>query len=178
MSVSSPGSGTPTGTVTFKDGSTVLGTGTLSTGGGVSTATFMTSKLAVGTHSIVAVYGGDTDDLTGSSSAMSFKVAQDAAATSVTASPTATVYGQSVTFKATVSVSSPGAGTPTGTVTFKDGSTVLGTGALSTSRESDDGHLHDVQARRGYALDRRGVWRGYRRPDQLLGGDELQGRAG
>jgi len=41
------------------------------------------------------------------------------------------VFGQSVTFTATVSAVSPGAGTPSGTVTFKDGTTTLGTGTLS-----------------------------------------------
>ena len=52
--VSSP-SGIPTGTVSFLDGTTPLGSGTLS--GGVATLT--TSSLAVGTHSIAAVYSGD-----------------------------------------------------------------------------------------------------------------------
>ena len=64
---SSPGGGTPTGTVTFMDGTTTLGTGTLSTTDGVTTATFTTTALAVGSHSITAVYGGDTDDLTSTS---------------------------------------------------------------------------------------------------------------
>src|SRR5581483_6320939 len=54
--VTSSGSGTPTGTVTFMDGATTLGTGTLS--GGV--ASFSTATLSVGTHSITAVYGGDS----------------------------------------------------------------------------------------------------------------------
>ncbi|MHB8744800.1 MAG: autotransporter domain-containing protein [Sulfuricaulis sp.] len=43
------------GTVTFEDGTTTLGTGTLSGG----TATFNTSALAIGRHSITAVYGGN-----------------------------------------------------------------------------------------------------------------------
>ncbi|MCE9611135.1 MAG: DUF6288 domain-containing protein [Chthoniobacter sp.] len=47
--------GPATGTVTFKDGATVLGSGTLSAG----TATFVTSTLAVANHSITATYGGD-----------------------------------------------------------------------------------------------------------------------
>src|SRR5437867_3590260 len=51
-----PGAGTPTGTVTFKDGSSTLGTGTLDSSG---QATFVTSTLAVGSHSITASYGGD-----------------------------------------------------------------------------------------------------------------------
>src|SRR5207248_2236343 len=51
--------------------------------------------------------------------------------TIITSSNTSSVFGQSVTFTATVSAVAPGAGTPTGTVTFKDGTTTLGTGALS-----------------------------------------------
>jgi sugar lactone lactonase YvrE len=54
--VSSP-SGTPTGTVTFLDGTTPLGTGTLASG----VATLTTSSLAVGSHSITVAYGGDTN---------------------------------------------------------------------------------------------------------------------
>ena len=46
-----------TGTVTFDDGATSLGTGTIS--GGVATLT--TNSLAVGTHSITAQYGGDSN---------------------------------------------------------------------------------------------------------------------
>lgn len=55
------GSG-PTGTVTFMDGSSALGTGTLVSGPSSSSrATFSTSALSVGTHSITAQYGGDTN---------------------------------------------------------------------------------------------------------------------
>ena len=50
------GTGAP-GTVTFKDGETVLGSSTLING----TATYATSALSVGDHSITAVYGGDTN---------------------------------------------------------------------------------------------------------------------
>jgi hypothetical protein len=45
----------PTGTITFKDGATTLGTSTLSG----SIATLSTTSLAVGAHSITAKYGGD-----------------------------------------------------------------------------------------------------------------------
>jgi hypothetical protein len=44
-------------TVTFKKGTTVLGTGTLSSG----SASFTTSTLPVGTSYIKAVYGGDSN---------------------------------------------------------------------------------------------------------------------
>src|SRR6185369_13830843 len=56
VTVNSPGSGMPTGTVTFKDGAATLGTGTLN---GSGQTTFSTSGLAVGSHSITAVYAGD-----------------------------------------------------------------------------------------------------------------------
>ena len=54
----------PTGKVTFNDGTTALGTGTLNSSG---VATFQTSNLAVGTHSITAQYAGDAN-FTGSTS--------------------------------------------------------------------------------------------------------------
>jgi len=53
-----PGAG-PTGTVTFKDGSTTLGTATLNTT--THKAAITKTTLAVGTHSITAVYGGNTN---------------------------------------------------------------------------------------------------------------------
>ncbi|MGB6742615.1 MAG: Ig-like domain repeat protein, partial [Terracidiphilus sp.] len=62
--------GTPTGTVTFLDGATPLGMGTLS--GGV--ATFATSSLAAGSHSITAAYGGDANFLGATSSALTQQV--------------------------------------------------------------------------------------------------------
>src|SRR2546427_8380669 len=64
VSVNSPGSAAaanPTGTVTFKDGSTTLGTGTLSTGGGVTTAAFSTSALTTASHGITGTYNNDTN---------------------------------------------------------------------------------------------------------------------
>jgi hypothetical protein len=63
--------GTPTGTVIFTDGGTTLGTGTLN--GGAS-ASYMTSSLSVGAHSISANYGGDTSDATSASSAVAVTV--------------------------------------------------------------------------------------------------------
>jgi large repetitive protein len=127
VAATSPGTGTPSGTVTFKDGSTTLGTGTLSSG----QATFSTSALSLGSHSVTAVYGGDSKFNTSSSSTLSQTVNTANTTTSVSSSANPAVSGQSVTFTATVAVTSPGSGTATGTVTFKDGSTTLGTGTLS-----------------------------------------------
>ena len=56
VSVAAPGDGMPTGSVTFKDGTGLLGTGTLD-GSGV--ASFSTSALAHGNHIITAEYAGD-----------------------------------------------------------------------------------------------------------------------
>ncbi len=124
VTAASPGTGTPTGTVTFKDGTTALGSAVTLSGG---TATFSTSKLAVGTHSITAVYGGDTNFTTSTSAALTQTVNQDGDQHGGRPPrPTPRSSGQSVTFTASVNAASPGVGTPTGTVTFEDGTTALG----------------------------------------------------
>ncbi|HWE04162.1 MAG TPA: Ig-like domain-containing protein, partial [Tepidisphaeraceae bacterium] len=122
-----PGAGTPTGTVSFFDGATLLGTGTLS--GGV--ATFTTSAEAIGSHALTSVYGGDIDFSGSTSPTDSVTVSQDATTATLTAAPDPSVFGQSKTLTATISAAAPGAGTPTGTVSFFDGATLLGTGTLS-----------------------------------------------
>ena len=57
VSSSVAGATIPTGTVVFQDGTTILGSGTL---GLTGTATFATSALTAGTHSIQATYAGDS----------------------------------------------------------------------------------------------------------------------
>ena len=64
--VASATSGTPTGSVSFYDGSTLLGTGTLASGA----ATYAAAGLQSGSHTITAVYAGDTN-FTGSSTTAS-----------------------------------------------------------------------------------------------------------
>ena len=122
--------GTPTGTVTFKDGATTLGTGTLSSG----KATFSSSALAPGTHSITATYGGSADYNTSTSAVLTQTVNKASSSTTVISSHNPSVFDQPVTFTATVAAVAPGSGTPTGTVTFKDGATVLGSGTLSSGK--------------------------------------------
>ena len=124
----SSGPGTPTGTVQFYDGTTLLGTGNLNKSGA---ATFTTSKLAVGSHAITAQYNGDSTDA-GSPSATLAQVVQTSTATALASSLSPAPYGQNVTFTATVTRSS-GPGTPTGTVQFYDGTTLLGTANLNAS---------------------------------------------
>lgn len=52
-------------------------------------------------------------------------------ATALTSAPDPSFFGDGVTFTATVSVPPPGAGLPTGTVTFTEGAAILGTGTLN-----------------------------------------------
>ena len=122
----SSGSGTPTGSVTFMDGDATLGTVTI-TGGAAS---FATSALTVGDHSITAVYSGDANFSASTSATLTQTVAQAATTTSVVSSENPSNYGDSVTLTATVA-SSSGVGTPTGSVTFMDGSTTLGTATIT-----------------------------------------------
>jgi len=126
VSAAAPGSGTPTGSVTFMDGSTALGSATLSSG----KASLKTSSLAVGSQAISAVYGGDGNFTTSTSAALTQTIQQDATTTSLKSSANPSVFGQSVTFTTTVKAASPGTGTPSGTVTFYDGSTAIGTETL------------------------------------------------
>ncbi len=120
--------GTPTGTITFMDSGAVLGTGTLS--GGV--ATFSTNSLGVGVHWIQASYGGDAHFNTGTSVSLRQTIRQAQTTTALTKSTTGTAaFGQSVTFTATVATVATGALAPSGTVTFMDNGSVLGTGSLA-----------------------------------------------
>jgi hypothetical protein len=122
-----PGSGSPGGTVTFEDGSTVLATIGLSGG----QASFTTSALAAGSHTITAVYGGSAGFKSSTSTTLTQTVNQAASTTAVVSSLNPSISGQAVTFTATVSAVAPGAGTATGTVTFLDGASTLGTASLS-----------------------------------------------
>lgn len=82
LTASLSGGSSPSGTVTFKDGATTLGTETISG----STATFSTSALGVGSHSITAIYAGDSNNLTATSSSVSVTVSRISSSVSLTAS--------------------------------------------------------------------------------------------
>ena len=122
--------GTPGGTVTFSDGSTTLGIAQVSGGG---SASFSTSALAPGGHSITASYSGDTNNLTSTSAALTQTVSKAGTATMLSTSSASVTVGTTVTFTASVSTSVTGAPVPTGSVSFKDGATLLGTGTLDSA---------------------------------------------
>jgi hypothetical protein len=68
------GGGTPTGTVTFLDNGQAIGTGTLAAG----IATFTTTSLTIGAHSMTASYAGTPAFLAGTSAALSQAVNEPA----------------------------------------------------------------------------------------------------
>jgi hypothetical protein len=121
----------PTGKVTFNDGKTALGSATLSSTG---VATFSTTALGGGTHSITAQYSGDVNFLKQTSAALSQVVAPGTVSILLASSPNPSTVGQSVAFTATVADSqSGGTFVPSGKVTFNDGTTALGSGTLSST---------------------------------------------
>jgi hypothetical protein len=124
------GTGIPTAGVTI---SLALGKGT-GLGGITNSATDATGK-AVFTNLAVSQYGlGDT--LVASSSKAKaatssvFNITQGRTTNVLALSVNPAVYGGLVTVTSTISVVAPSVGKPTGMVTFKDGTTVLGTSAL------------------------------------------------
>ena len=125
VSAVSPGSGTPSGTVTFNfgDGSAVA---TASLVGGVATIAHTYTTAA--TFTATATYNGDTNFIT--SLVSNTQAVNQTTTTTVSSSQNPSGAGQAVTFTATVA---SGSGTPTGSVTFKDGGTTLGTVALAGS---------------------------------------------
>jgi hypothetical protein len=119
-----PATGSTTGTVTFMDGNVVLGTVKVGTKG---TATFTTSFAATGGHTITAVFSGAPMFL-GSSQSLTEQVnaapTRKATTLALFTSANPVVVGQAVTFTATVR-DPLGTGTPTGTVTFFVGNTMV-----------------------------------------------------
>jgi beta-glucosidase len=134
VGVNSPGVGTPTGSVNFFDTGTLLGAGSLDLNG---QATLSLASLALGVHNaITATYGGDASFIGSASNAYTHTVGQANTTTSLTSSPNPSVYGQMVTFTATVGLSGPGTGTPTGSVNFFDNGTSLGSGSLDLNGQA------------------------------------------
>lgn len=111
--------GTPTGSVTFTNGGTTLGTVTLAG----NSASLTVSNLIAGTHSIVASYSGDANFNGSTSSALSQLVNLATSATSLVSSVNPSYVNQSVTF--TAKVVSQFGGAVTGNITFKQANTVL-----------------------------------------------------
>ncbi|MBI5475607.1 MAG: Ig-like domain repeat protein [Ignavibacteriales bacterium] len=130
VSVNLPGSGIPTGTVTFKDGASTIGSTALD---GSASASLSLSTLNVSTHSISAEYSGDLNYQSSISSPINQDVNKASTATSLTSDVNPSVKGQSIILTASVSAILPGAGIPSGAVTFKNGGSTIDTKTLDGS---------------------------------------------
>jgi hypothetical protein len=118
----------PTGTVYFRDGQTSLGTPTLDTSG---VARLRLAGLNVGRHILTAAYSGDTSFASGTSAEIIYSVDQTPSAISLVVTPAATILGDAVSLTASVSCSTCTGQRPSGTVTFHEGATSLGTSPVA-----------------------------------------------
>ena len=118
VTVSAPGAGTPTGNVTVSDG-------TVSCSAAVAAGSCVLTSTTSGVKTLTATYAGDTNFATsaGTTDHIVNVAAPTATVVARTAGSSPSVFGESVTFTATVS---SGLGTPTGTVQFKDGAANVG----------------------------------------------------
>jgi autotransporter-associated beta strand protein len=135
VSTDAPGTAVPTGDIAFSDGTTSLGSSTLALVNGSYVASIQTSTLALGSHTIKAVYAGTALE-TGNSTTIPYTISKIATNTALVSStgPNPSVFGQQVTFTATVTASS---GVPAGSVTFTaDTTTNLGTVNLDSNGQA------------------------------------------
>jgi subtilase family serine protease len=155
-----PGTAAATGTVTFKDGGTTIGTGTVGTGG---VATYATTALAVGSHSVTASYVGDTFNAASVSSAVAVTVTDF----TISLSPTTATVSGGTSAATTVSITPVNAfnaattmscsGLPVSAVcTFGSGTvtpngTAVATSSLSISTVAADAKL-DAPKLRGWGM--------------------------
>ena len=127
VQVVSPGVGTPPGTVQFKDGGGNLGPSSNLNSSGI--ATYTTTTLSAGTHTITAVYtptGSNFSTSNNDAAPLSQVVSKDTSIELLSSdSDNDTFYGQSVTFTARVTVDAPNSGSPLGTVQFYLGNSIL-----------------------------------------------------
>ena len=113
------GASLPSGLVQFFDNGNLLTTVGLNSA--ARTATYTTSTLAVGDHpNLTARYISDGNYGSSDSSPIVHSVTAASTTGTLVASATSPTYGQPVTLTDTVAPVPPGAGTPTGTVTFTD----------------------------------------------------------
>jgi len=94
------GSGTPTGEVDFYDGAILIGSAQLD---GAGQGAFSTTLLAVGSHGLIAKYGGDTIYTASTSATSTFVVLPRLAAVAMTATPNPVTFPNPVTLTGTVS---------------------------------------------------------------------------
>ncbi len=119
--------GTPTGSITFVDGTTLLGTAPLNASG---VATLTVSFSTPGTHPLAASYSATGQYGAATSPIVNENVQNFATTATLTSSANPALISSPTTLTVTIASS---AGTPTGTVTFYDGTKAIGTGTLNAS---------------------------------------------
>lgn len=102
-----------------------MGTATVSAGQATLSYTFVTAI----SHSLTASYSGDANNAASTSSAVAQVISVGSSTTSLAVSSTLVIPGEPVVLTATVA-----GALPNGTVTFLDGTTVLGTATLAASK--------------------------------------------
>jgi Big-like domain-containing protein/NHL repeat-containing protein len=122
---------TPTGSVAFKDGSTTLFTAPVNS---LGVATYVNTTLPAGTHTITAVYLGDSN-YAGSTSIqiITETIKQTATTTRLVASTLNAIATRPITLTATVTALGA---TPAGTVSFMNGNVLIGTATLNRGTAS------------------------------------------
>ncbi len=127
------GAAIPDGTVTFTVDGTILGSSTLSTTDGVTSASMLTTTLPLGSDAVTASYGGSADFLASSSaSAATVTVSRAETSLGLVASVDSSTAGQPVRLTATV-FPTTGSG-ETGVVTFSDDGSRIGTSTVSNGQ--------------------------------------------
>jgi len=133
VSAVAPAIGTPSGTITFTDGTSTCTSGAL-VGGSASCS--LAGGAPPGNATITATYNGDANFLTSSGTA-SHTIDKGATTVAITSdAPDPSVFGQAYTVTASVSVVAPAIGTPSGTITFTDGTSTCTSGALVSGSAS------------------------------------------
>jgi hypothetical protein len=117
----------PGGAVQFLVDGAAFGSPRPVSGGVATSANLNTGSMSLGNHTVQAVYNGDANFGTSSSSVVEFRVRVPllGSSASLSITPNNTVYGQQVTLASHVTTTS-GSGNPTGSVTFSEGGTVFG----------------------------------------------------
>jgi hypothetical protein len=136
IAIGTPPAGTaaPTGMVNLTLDGAPYASANVTTTAGVTSASFNVTVTGGGGHNLQAIYAGDANYATSTSATVTVTVGKGATVTTLTANLTVLTPGAQETFTATIAASNPAAGatnTFTGSATFFDGATQLGTATVN-----------------------------------------------
>lgn len=131
ISASSYAGSAPTGTVAFQIDGTTVTTVSVNSGEPATASTTITAPSS-GAHTLTAVYSGDSNYATSTSSGVTLTVAKTASTISITPSTTTPTAGSSLQVSATVSATSYASTGPSGTVTVLLDGVSEGTASLNS----------------------------------------------